>query len=203
MWGYGVRPKHTIKKMFPSLDVKDYLELNRLCLLDKLPRNSETRFIKENVNYIKKKLPEIKVLFTWADGMRGKPGFIYQASNFYYGGYIWSEFYCTKEGEVIHPRFLITKYGRRDMDFCYRQGLKKIRGYQFRYCKFLCSHKERKALLRESPFDWNFNYPKIKDLKFEIIAEEGSRETRQLPKLKGMGQFHHSANLDKFQTKLF
>ena len=50
MWGYGVRPKHTIKKIFPSLNVGDYLELNRLCVLDDMPRNSESRFIKKNIN---------------------------------------------------------------------------------------------------------------------------------------------------------
>ena len=25
LWGYGTRPKHTIKKLFPSLNVEDYL----------------------------------------------------------------------------------------------------------------------------------------------------------------------------------
>jgi hypothetical protein len=42
LWGYGTRPRHTIKKLFPSLDVEDYLELNRLCVLDSMPRNTES-----------------------------------------------------------------------------------------------------------------------------------------------------------------
>ena len=34
LWGWGTRPKHTIKKLFPSLDTGDYWELARLCLRD-------------------------------------------------------------------------------------------------------------------------------------------------------------------------
>ena len=194
MWGYGVRPKHTIKRLFPSLNVPDYLELNRLCLLDEMPRNSESWFIGENIGYIRKKCPDVKLLFSWADGLRGKCGFVYQASNFLYGGKILSEFYATKDGEVVHPRFLITRFGRRDKKFTFSLGLVKIKGFQLRYCRFLCSHKERKRLLRESPFDWNLPYPKTNDLSWKIIAEDGSRESRQVPSLKGSGQFRHSAS---------
>lgn len=193
MWGFGVRPKHTIKKIFPSLGVNDYFELNRLCLLDELPRNSESQFIKENVRYIKRHYSEIKILFSWSDGLRGKCGYIYQASNFHYGGKITSSFYATKEGEVVHPRLLTTRFGRSDCKFAFSLGLHKIKGYQLRYCKFLCSHKERKRLLAESPFTWNFNYPKPDLLKWTIIAEEGSRESHQAPSLKGSGRFRHSA----------
>jgi hypothetical protein len=193
MWGYGVRPRHTIDKLFPSLNIQNYLELNRLCLLDEMPRNSESQFIKTNVSYIKNHFPNVKILFSWADGLRGKCGYIYQASNFYYGGKILSEFYATKDGEVIHPRLMITRFGRRDCKFAFSLGLSKIKGFQLRYCKFLCSHGERKRLIRESPFTWNFNYPKNSDLSWKIIAEEGSRESRQLPMLKGSGQFRHSA----------
>jgi hypothetical protein len=193
MWGYGVRPRHTIDRMFPSLDVANYLELNRLCLLDEMPRNSESQFIRKNVEYIKVHFPDVKLLFSWADGLRGKCGYVYQASNFYYGGRILSEFYATKQGEVVHPRFLITRFGRRDTKFTFSLGLVKIKGYQFRYCRFICSHAERKRLLRESPYLWNKDYPKNDSLSWTIIAEEGSRESHQVPILKGPGQFRHSA----------
>ena len=194
LWGYGTRPKHTIKKLFPSLDVEDYLELNRLCVLDEMPRNTESRFLSMMVAHIKERLPEVKLLFSWADGMRGKPGYIYQASNWLYGGSIWSEFYMTGDGEVVHPRFLITRYGTRKKEMTLKLGLSKVHGYQFRYCKFLCSHGERKALLRESTVKWSRQYPKNGDLKWVIDAEEGSRESRELPKLKGPVRFRSSAS---------
>ena len=33
----------------------------------------------------------LKYLFTWADGLVGKAGYVYQAFNFLYGGYIWTD----------------------------------------------------------------------------------------------------------------
>jgi len=195
LWGYGTRPLHTIKKLFPSLDVENYLELNRLCVLDDMPRNTESRFISMMTEYVKKRLPLVKLLYSWADGLRGKPGYVYQASNWLYGGFIWSQFYMTNDGEVVHPRFLVTRYGTRKKSVTEGLGLTKIHGYQFRYCKFLCSHKERKRLLRESPFDWAQAFPKHDDLKWKIDAEDGSRETRELPTLKRTVRFRSSAPL--------
>jgi len=168
VWGYGVRPKHTIKRMFPSLDTKDYLELNRLCLLDECPKNSESWFIARMVEWVRKEHPEILLLFSWADGLRMKPGIIYQASSFYYGGFIKSEFYVNHDNEVVHPRLLITRYGRRDRPLYLSKGLVKVKGPQFRYCKFLCGIGLRKRLLEESPMDWNLDYPKKRDITLEF-----------------------------------
>ena len=189
LWGYGVRPLHTIRKLFPSLSTENYLELNRLCLLDELPRNSESQFISACVSEIRRLFPDVKVLFSWADGLRGKPGYVYQAANWLYGGFIKSEFYAARDGEVLHPRLLITRYGTRAV--WKELGLRRIFGYQFRYCFFLCSHGERKRLISDSSVTWSRNYPKSADLKYWIQkAGEVSREIRQLPKLKGVGQFH-------------
>jgi hypothetical protein len=193
LWGYGTRPRHTIKKLFPSLDVGDYLELNRLCVLDEMPRNTESRFLGMMAGYIAERLTHVRLLYSWADGLRGKPGYVYQASNWLYGGHIWSQFYVTDEGEVVHPRLLITRYGTRKKELTRSLGLTKIHGYQFRYCRFLCSHGERKRLLLESSVKWTRDYPKKANLKWIIDAEEGSRESRELPRLQGSGRFRHSA----------
>lgn len=192
LWGYGVRPMHTIKKVFPSLSVKEYLELNRFCILDEMPRNTETQFLKLCIEKIQAQSPNIKVLLSWADGLRGKPGYVYQAANWHYGGFIKSDFYIAEDGEVVHPRLLITRYKTRTV--WQSLGLRHAWGYQFRYCRFLCSHGERKRLLRESTFDWSSGYPKSGDLRYWIQeAGEVSREIRELPKLKGVGQFHAPA----------
>jgi hypothetical protein len=105
-FGWGVRPLDTIKKLFPSLESKDYLEIGKLCMLDELPKNSESRFITAAMRFLKQLRPELKLVFTWADAIWGKPGYIYQASNFLFGGSIGSEAYRTKEGARLHPRQL-------------------------------------------------------------------------------------------------
>ncbi|HOX22215.1 MAG TPA: hypothetical protein PLL10_02025 [Elusimicrobiales bacterium] len=193
LWGFGTRPMHTIRRLFPSLGVGNYLELNRFCVLDEMPRNTESMFLRLCCLHIKQDFPGVHVLFSWADGLRGKPGYVYQSASWLYGGFIKSQFYCTKDGEVVHPRLLITRYGTRESGFTRSIGLIKISGYQFRYCKFLCSHKLMKALIKASPFNWRREYPKNGDLKWWIDAGEGSRESREIPNLKGSGRFRNPA----------
>jgi len=51
--GWGTRPKETIKKIFPNLDVKDYYEIGRMALDNDLPKNSESIFISKCIKYIR------------------------------------------------------------------------------------------------------------------------------------------------------
>lgn len=193
LWGWGTRPRHTIQKLFPSLNTSDYWELCRLCCREELPRNTESAFIAQCVRWFKTNQPERVLLFTWADGLRGKPGYIYQASNWLYGGYITTEIYLTADGEPVHPRLMITRYGTRKRTTWMALGLRKIWGRQFRYVKFLCGHKCQKKLLRESPITWGAKYPKQSDMLWSIDAGEGSRETRNPPRIERSGQFRHPA----------
>ena len=38
----------------------------------------------------------------------GKVGYVYQGSNFKYGGEYWTDVYMTKTGEKVHPRSMKT-----------------------------------------------------------------------------------------------
>jgi hypothetical protein len=106
-FGWGVRPKDTIANLFPSLDTKDYREIGKLCLLDEMPKNTESRFIAGSMKFLKMKRPELSVVFTWADAIWGKPGYIYQASNFWFGGSAASEAYRVDATKTrLHPRQL-------------------------------------------------------------------------------------------------
>jgi len=195
MWGWGVRPKHTIQRLFPSLDTPDYLELNRLCLRDDQPRNSESRFLSLCADWIREDLPRVKLLFSWADGLRGKPGYVYQAASWLYGGFIKTDLYVDERGGPIHPRLMITRFGTRGRKTWTAMRLRKWKGYQFRYVRFLCGHAERKRLLRVSPVEWTQVYPKLNDCRWWVDAGEGSRESRRPPRLEGAGQFRHPAPL--------
>jgi len=104
-FGWGTRPKHTIQKLFPELDTKDYYEIGKMCLDDKLLRNSESQLLSSAISWLKENTT-IKYLFTWADGLVGKPGYVYQAANFLYGGFSFTDTYVSETGEKIHPRTL-------------------------------------------------------------------------------------------------
>src|SRR5512145_188145 len=79
--GWGTRPVHTIKKLFPSLTTKDYFEIGKMCMLEEMPKNTESQFLSAVIRWIKAKEPSVNILFTWADGILGKPGYVYQSAN--------------------------------------------------------------------------------------------------------------------------
>ena len=147
--GYGTRPKHTIKKLFPSLDTSDYLEIGRMCIDDEFKTNTESQMLSKCIKYLKKNYPHIKVLFTWSDGILGKCGTVYQASNFLYGGYIFTDIYIYK-GVKIHPRLMKKLISPNDNRKTVRPtpqqkkelSIEHIKGKQFRYCYFLCGFSE-------------------------------------------------------------
>lgn len=221
--GWGTQPKATIKKLFPSLDTIDYWEIGKFCMDDKMPKNSESNFLSKCIKHLKKYHKQIKVLYTWSDGMLGKPGYIYQSSNFLYGGFIWTDSFFTKEGNRIHPRsckeLLIENaklVGKEKLfwmtkEFEALKGIMRYKGNQLRYCYFLCSKGEKKRLLKESSFEWTTNYPQKENLKWKIRdgdkwilssapkyvqtlnAKEVSREKCLVSNKESLGQFQDFA----------
>jgi len=105
--GWGTQPLKTIQKFFPDLDTKDYFEIGKMAMLDEMPRNSESEMLSMIMKWIKKNL-SIKYLFTWADGIEGKPGYVYQAANFYYGVSFGRIYICKKMGQsyiLVQPDY--------------------------------------------------------------------------------------------------
>lgn len=176
--GWGTRPRHTIQRIFPSLNTKDYLEIGRMCMTEEMPRNSESQMISQLVKWIKKNLPEQKILFTWADGMVGKVGYVYQASNFIYAGYSGGEMYM-KDGVKIHVRqmkSILLPEGATDERITVRPTLEQMKqfnichykGKQYRYLMFLCDKKEKRRLLNECLLDLSEPRPKDDDLSWTV-----------------------------------
>ncbi len=176
-FGWGSRPLHTIRRLFPSLVSQDYLEIGKMCLADSQPRNSETQFMAATFWMLRKQFPDVKLIFTWADAMWGKPGYVYQAANFLYGGFIWTDVYQTPDGQRIHPLQLRSAMGtylrtqRPNAIELAERGWAHYFGKQFRYLRFLCDAREQQRLLRESPFSWSTKYPKAVDLEWYQCIE--------------------------------
>lgn len=173
--GYGVQPKNTIQKLFPSLDTKDYYEIGKMSMSEDMPRNSESQMIAQTVRWLKKNEPGRIFLYTMADGIMGKCGYVYQAANFYYGGSYLTQVYMMPNGEKLHPRsakqMLIENamYVGKDKlfwmtkDFMKKKGIKLIEGLMFRYVYPL--NKAAKQMIHtKSSCEWTKNYPKDVDL---------------------------------------
>lgn len=176
--GWGTRPLHTIRRIFPSLVSDDYLEIGRMCMTEEMPRNSESQMISKCVKWLKANHPEIKVLFTWADGMLGKVGYVYQASNFIYAGFSGGEMYM-KDGVKIHVRqmkSILIPPGEHDSRITVRPtrqqmkeyNIQHYKGKQYRYLMFLCDKKEERRLRAECQIDLTLPRPKDNDLSWTV-----------------------------------
>ena len=150
---------------------------------DSYPTNSETQMLSAVVKWMKQNCSEKKFLYTWADGIVGKVGYVYQAFNFWYGGFIWTDIYIGADGEKIHPRTsksLCKENARmlgRDMvfwltpDFLRMKGIKRVKGKQFRY--ILPLSKIYRKSLKDSTVEWTREYPKEHDLQWKQQIDKG------------------------------
>jgi len=202
--GWGTQPKATIAKLFDGLDTKNYYEIGKMCMKEEMPKNSESQMISAVVKWMKVNTPERQFLYTWADGIMGKPGYVYQAANFLYGGFIWTQIYISDKGEKIHPRsarklceenvqfklerepdFFVGKKGERiywlTQDFLDYKNILKVHGKQFRY--ILPLNKKARKLLKKSNVEWNLNYPKGNDLVWNKSTKDGKKRLESMPKL--------------------
>jgi len=171
--GWGVRPRHTIQNVFPSLGTEDYRAIGRLCAVEELPKNTESHFISKCIKHVKRNY-DFDVLFTWADGMLGKPGTIYQASNFWYAGRIWTDTYLTSDGEKVHPRQTNRIGGRPSWSEMQDLGWSHYRGMQLKYIYFLCDDDRREELMNDAEPDLvRGEYPKREDLAWKQRTADG------------------------------
>lgn len=178
--GWGTQPLQTIRKLFPrhSLQSADYLEIGKMCFL---PVMNDTRFFGSLVLSALVKWTRENTgclfLYTLADGIMGKCGYVYQASNFRYLGSFKTSVYRGKAtGEKIHPRSartLLEENARFDgvskrfwlsHGFCEYKGIEKIDGRMFRYIYPLS--KRAAAILRAYPEYEGRKNPKDRDLQF-------------------------------------
>lgn len=91
---------------------REVLELRRLVLLDACGRNSESRVIGWCLRWVKKNLPDVRVIVSYADPMHGHTGVIYKASNFKMVGKTPDDkgFHDPESGKTYHSRAMRTKY---------------------------------------------------------------------------------------------
>jgi len=211
--GWGTNPMGTIRKMFPDLTTADYYEIGKMCMDEKMPRNSESQMQSLTIKWMKENTPSVKYLYTWADGIVGKPGYVYQAANFLYGGFIWTDIYLSESGEKVHFRTIQrkmkkemgrddTKYGPRPNDKKMGElGFTRVWGKQFRYIYPI--NKSSKKYLKNSTMEWTRDYPKDKDLQWKV-KRPGETEytvTPTIPFIDGSVTQHNSSNVNKVSDK--
>lgn len=88
-------------KLFHGLLAENsILEMQRLWVSDDMGHNAESKILSLMMASFKSKLPEIKVIWTYAGGCKNDCGIVYQSSGFQFlGSEECNDFYLTKTGE--------------------------------------------------------------------------------------------------------
>lgn len=103
--------KYLAKSIWEGGNEQECLELLRLFSFDRCPKNIESWAISNSIKQLKKDMPEVKVLVSYADGSAGHIGYIYQASSWDYIGKGSSECKIFIDGIRQHRRNLYDVYG--------------------------------------------------------------------------------------------
>ena len=195
--GWGTKPRHTFNKMFPELGILDktndeifkydindwYYEIGKMCLSDDLngDKGAGSQMISTTIRWLKNNT-NCQFLYTMADGIMGKCGYVYQASNFYFGEKYWTSVYLMENGEKLHPRTSKqlcidnAKFSGKEKvfwlttDFMKYKKIRRINGLMFRYL-YPLNKKAKKLMLQESSMNWDKNYPKDKDLEWFDVTD--------------------------------
>ena len=203
--GWGTQPLQMIKKIFHKHELKstDYLEIGKMCFLPSYNNNQYfgSQVCSELVKWMKNNTSCL-FLYTLADGIMGKCGYVYQASNFrYIGDFKTSVYMDVNTGEKIHPRsakqLCIENaefegkpkvYWLTDT-FCKHKGIDKINGLMFRYIYPL--NRKAKCMLSQYPEYRGLKNPKDDALIFEKRVAKGKFERINQPNFN-MNVFNHN-----------
>ena len=206
--GWGTKPRHTFNKMFPNVgilekkdekfvhDINDwYYEIGKMCLSTELNDNkgAGSQMVSATIKWLKNNT-KCQFLYTMADGIMGKCGFVYQASNFYYGEKYFTSVYLMENGEKLHPRtskdlcMENAKFSGKEKvfwmttDFMIHKGIRRIDGLMFRYLYPL--NKKAKRMMKQSSMNWDKSYPKSKDLEWVDVTDKKNKKSVPQPDFK-------------------
>ena len=195
-WGYGINPSLLPGHLFGSASViKDYLELCRFFVYDFAPANTATDFLAATHRIIRKHMPDIKYLYTYAAGFQGMIGTIYQAANYLYiGNQICRTFIYIPNIGLVHG---VSLYHRYSMGRDILAGAETVFGCKvynwigenYRYIYFLCQPSEVNKLMESAKFTIQ-PFPVIDDIEIHIIDTDGNvtpvsiADAKQIPIVK-------------------
>lgn len=147
---FGVPASHHLRVSLCKKAPEKTIELNRLWVDDRMPRNTESQFISKALS----KLPAL-IIVSYADTMQGHAGYVYRASNFFYAG--------LTDADRKTPRFdYVPRNGKHSRD-AFRSGLGEFdrvrRQPKHKYWTVTGNRKEKKQLIKLC--DW----PSLKWIK--------------------------------------
>ena len=115
-YGPPMNKNSTPKKIVEDSDGSDMRELNRMVMADSEPRNAESMAISLCMKWLKRNRRDIKWVLSFSDGKQGNVGYIYQATNWEYIGYLLSDSFYDLDGEIVHNVTVWHRYKEKHAD---------------------------------------------------------------------------------------
>lgn len=151
-----------------GIGMNDFLELNRMALSDKCPKNSESRSLSITLKMLKKQYTHLKLIVSFADACQCGDGTIYRASGFKLHSFKKNNsIFINNDGNIDffhgskkYTRIGITKNGKSLKDL----NLKPIDGYQMKYIYFYDKELEKR-----------FKFIDFKDIPSYVKMYKGKR----------------------------
>lgn len=154
---YGKSASPYLGKNMFSIDLSSKVyELNRLILLENLPKNTASFFVAKTLKMLKNKN---LVIVSFSDLGMNHTGYIYQALNFYFTG-------TTKKRTDIYNKYGHARHAKKEAVEKYRT----IRTPKNRYVYFNCSSKLKKLYKKEFNYEI-LQYPKAVNKRY-ILGEK-------------------------------
>lgn len=136
--------------------LNEFIELNRMCLADWLPRNGESRSLAMAMRILRKRHPILRWVVSFADGCQCGDGTIYRASGFVLTGIKRNtSLLRAPDGTVVAKKALDhtrTPDGRYLSALAAADGFEPLRGFQLRYVYFLDPAWRARLAVEEIPF---------------------------------------------------
>lgn len=160
-----------------GIGMNEFLELNRMALSDKLPKNSESRAISICLRILKKQYPFLKLIVSFADACQCGDGTIYRASGFKLHSYKKNNSlfinednevdfkHGTKKYKTIAKKALDNKIDPESRKYISSvKKLKPLEGYQMKYVYFFDKELEKQ-----------FKFIDFKDIPKEVKMYKGQK----------------------------
>jgi hypothetical protein len=153
---YGTPSSAPLRMGICGIEEKDnVIELTRLWVDDKVPKNGESFLIGNTIKKINK-----EIVVSYAEINQGHLGVVYQATNWYYTGLSAKRTNWTIEGIDKHCQTIADKYTSKEIREKYGNDFKIIeRPRKHRYVFFNCNKYRKKELLLKLKYKIT-SYPK-------------------------------------------
>lgn len=153
-YGYAMNPA-SADSVVAGTGMTEYLELNRMWLDDRAPRNSESRTLAASIRLIRRVRPAVKWVQSFADERCGLFGTVYQAAGFTFHGEHLGRFW-ELDGEWYHDSLMTNSKTAANPRAAHlranRDRATKHQLRQFRYLRFLQQRFARGCRYPALPF---------------------------------------------------